>query len=64
MSELARGGGCLTVDVSRREAIAAALRLLLTDFPRCAQLAREAYARPFRTWTDYARDLLPLLEAP
>jgi glycosyltransferase involved in cell wall biosynthesis len=63
VGELARQGGCFTTDVTNVNALAAALKKLLHDHQRCVALAREAYARPVRTWADYGHDLLPLLEA-
>jgi glycosyltransferase involved in cell wall biosynthesis len=62
VGELARHGGCLTTDIKNVNALAAALKKLLQDPELCLTLAREAYARPVRTWADYGRDLLPLLE--
>jgi glycosyltransferase involved in cell wall biosynthesis len=62
IGELARDGGCLTVDVQKVHALAEAVRSLLQDCARCLALAQEAYARPVRTWSDYWRELKPILE--
>ena len=62
VGELVSGGGCAPVNVSRPESIASAMRELLTQPARLATLSHEAAERSFRTWDDYARDLLPLLE--
>jgi glycosyltransferase involved in cell wall biosynthesis len=62
IGELARQGGCITTDMENASALAAALKRLLQDHDHCLALAREAYARPVRTWADYGRELLPLLE--
>ncbi|WP_217616746.1 glycosyltransferase [Cellulomonas sp. GbtcB1] len=56
-AEIARGGGCVTVDPRDDDAVTAALRELLTDRDRLARLAAEAEARPRRTWDDYATEL-------
>lgn len=61
LAEVAHGGGCLTVDTEDPEAIAAAIAELAGNAERRQQLAREAVARPFRTWADYARDVITLL---
>ena len=62
MGELARAGGCLTVDVQNVDQLAAAMRSLLEDRAKCLALARKAHARPQRTWSDYWRELKPVLE--
>jgi glycosyltransferase involved in cell wall biosynthesis len=55
--EMARGGGCLTVDVADPAALAAAIERLLSDSAGRDALADEARRRPVRTWTDYSRDV-------
>ena len=62
VGELAQGGGCLTTDVTDLHQLAAAMDSLLQDETKGAALAKEAYARPLRTWADYWRDLKPVLE--
>jgi glycosyltransferase involved in cell wall biosynthesis len=61
LAESAAGGGCLALDTVTPEALAAGLRDLLTHPTRLADLAREATARPVRTWADYTRDLLAFM---
>lgn len=56
-AEIAAAGGCLTADPRDDDAITAALRTLVTDPDARARLAREAAARPRRTWDEYATDL-------
>jgi glycosyltransferase involved in cell wall biosynthesis len=58
LGESARGGGCLTVDPVTPGALADAIERLLTSPADHARLAAEARARVFKTWDDYARDLV------
>jgi glycosyltransferase involved in cell wall biosynthesis len=51
------GGGCVTVDVRDPAAMAAAMCDLANSPARLGQLVEEARARPFRSWSDYARDV-------
>ncbi len=67
-AEIATDGGCLLVDPRDDDAIAAAMRVLITDDELHARLVTECFARTPRTWGDYADDLwtrvvAPLLEA-
>jgi glycosyltransferase involved in cell wall biosynthesis len=62
MGELARGGGCVALDVQNPHHLAAAMRTLLHDRTQCLALARQAYARRVRTWSDYGRELKAVLE--
>jgi len=62
MGELARAGGCRTADVQNAPQLAQAMRSLLQDRAECLRLAKEAYARPLRTWSDYWRELKLVLE--
>jgi glycosyltransferase involved in cell wall biosynthesis len=62
MGELARDGGCLTTDVQNAHQLAAAMKSLLENQAQCLALAKEAYARPLRTWSDYWQELKPVLE--
>lgn len=57
LGESAREGGCLTLDAVDAPSIAAALAQMLHTPALLARLTREARARRFKTWTDYARDL-------
>jgi len=54
MAQIAADGGALTVDPRDDHALSDAMRILLTDDERLAQLQRGALARPRRTWDDYA----------
>jgi glycosyltransferase involved in cell wall biosynthesis len=58
MAQIGRGGGCLTVDPSSIEAIAAGIQQLATDEAFYQQLLSEIAARKFSTWLDYATALL------
>ena len=65
MSELAAGGGALTVDPRDLGAITRCLRDLLTDDELVARLRVEAAARPGSSWDDYAERLWhALTDAP
>ncbi len=57
MAEVARGGGCLLVDVRDVDALAAAITRLATDAELRQRLANEAVARPIREWRHYALDV-------
>lgn len=58
MAEIAEGGGCLTVDVRRTEALEAAVVQLCEDQALRRRLREEIARRPFRRWADYAADIL------
>jgi glycosyltransferase involved in cell wall biosynthesis len=57
LAEIARGGGCLTVDPANAPNLAAAIEKLLSDPVKRTALAADAKMRPVRTWSDYSRDL-------
>ncbi len=57
LGESARGGGCVTLPEVNAASLAAAMRSLLREPARLAQLAAAARARSFRSWRDYANDL-------
>jgi glycosyltransferase involved in cell wall biosynthesis len=59
---VARGGGCLIVDQTNEDALAAGIKNLLTDQETYERLSAEARARKFRSWTDYMQDLLGHLQ--
>lgn len=63
MLEIAAQGGALTVDPHDDHAIAAALRLVLTDDTVRGRLAAEARERPVRTWDMYAAEAWDYLTA-
>jgi glycosyltransferase involved in cell wall biosynthesis len=58
MAEIARGGGCFTVDVRDRAALEAAIVTLLEQPDELARLRHEIAARTFLGWDDYGRGLL------
>jgi glycosyltransferase involved in cell wall biosynthesis len=60
----ARGGGCLIVDQTSEEALAAGIKKLLTDQETYERLSTEARARKFRSWSDYTEKLLEHLKIP
>jgi glycosyltransferase involved in cell wall biosynthesis len=62
MGEVSRGPGAVHIDVADPVAFAAAMRRLLQDETANLALAREAYARPQRTWNDYWQELEVLLK--
>jgi len=57
MAELAAGGGCLTVDMADKAAVADALMRLAVDPGLRRKLALEALARPIGDWTWYADEI-------
>ncbi|MCM6761771.1 glycosyltransferase family 4 protein [Rathayibacter sp. ZW T2_19] len=57
LAEIARDGGCVTVDPGDDDALLDAMRELLSSDERIEQLRAEALARPVRTWDDYAQEL-------
>lgn len=58
VGESARDGGCVAVGRVDADDLAPAIRSLLADPARFAALQAAARARPFRSWQDYAADLL------
>ena len=58
LGEIAKGGGCLIIDQTSDEALAAGMQKLLVDQATYARLAAEARARTFRSWSDYTANLL------
>jgi glycosyltransferase involved in cell wall biosynthesis len=61
LGESSRGGGCLTLDTMTAPAMAGAIERLLGSPAELAALAAAARARRFRTWSDYAADLMAWL---
>lgn len=61
MAEIASGGGALLVDPRDVEAIAAQMRLLLTDVDLLERLRAEARALDFGSWDGYANDVWEFL---
>ena len=64
LGEVARGGGCLIVDQTSEDALAAGIKNLLTDQQTYSRLCTEARARKFRSWSDYIEKLLEHLQVP
>lgn len=58
LGEVAVGGGCLTVPEPTAEHLAAPMRQLIEDSALREKLTAEAQTRTFRTWRDYAADIL------
>jgi len=56
MAEVGVGGGCLLVNTTSEEDLAAAIQNLCVDDALRHSLACQAVARTFRTWDDYAND--------
>jgi glycosyltransferase involved in cell wall biosynthesis len=63
IAEIARGGGCLMVDPRSIDAICAGFETLATDTQRYDALLQEIAARPFKTWSRYARQIVDALSA-
>jgi len=63
MAEIGRAGGALLVDPRSVDALAEAMRSLLTDEVLLSRLQREARGRPRRTWDDYAHETWTYLTA-
>jgi len=55
--EIARDGGCLTIDPRDDMTLVDAMRSLLTDDAEYTRLVTEIDERPRRTWDDYAAEL-------
>ena len=64
LGEVARDGGCLIVNQTSEEALAAGIEKLLMDEGLYAQLCAQARTRRFRSWPDYIDRLLEHLRAP
>ena len=57
MSEVAEGGGCLTVETVDAMVLAEAMLRMIKDDVLRMKLAQEATTRSFKTWEDYAREV-------
>lgn len=66
MEEVARGGGCVRVDMRDVEAMETGIRKIAFDAPLVASLEIECSKRKMRTWSDYAAQVGQILgfEAP
>lgn len=63
MAEVGLAGGCLLVDVNDDKAIEHAIIKMTTDSALRERLQGEIRQRKFRSWNDYARDLVAHLSA-
>lgn len=63
LGEIARGGGCMDLGEAGPNAIAAAVEELLVSPGKLAALSEAARSRKFRTWPDYAAELLPWMNS-
>src|SRR5207237_647038 len=63
LGESARDGGCVVVSEVGAPTLAAAIKRLLQDPAECRRLAEAAARRRFRTWGDYAGDLLAWMDS-
>jgi glycosyltransferase involved in cell wall biosynthesis len=61
MNELAKDGGCYTVDVTDEEKIMEAIYELATNTQLRHKLEQESISRYIRTWRDYSLRLLDIL---
>ncbi len=62
MEEVARGGGCVRVDMRDVEAIENGIRSMVGDESLMASLEQECLKRQMRTWSDYAAQVGQILE--
>lgn len=58
LGEVAREGGCATVDEPKPENLARVIGRLLSHPKEVADLTADARGRTFRTWDDFARDTM------
>lgn len=63
MSELAADGGCLTTDVLDETVFSEDIYRLATDKELLIKLSEEATTRKIKTWDDYTRSFLSILQA-
>lgn len=61
MSELARDGGCITCDTRSSDALADCIHKLLTDKNLLKKLTFEACSKPVRTWSQYASEIMKIM---
>lgn len=62
VTEIAEGGGCLMVDVRSRPALEEAIVALCEDAALRERLRGEIAGRRWRTWADYAREVVGALD--
>jgi glycosyltransferase involved in cell wall biosynthesis len=58
IDEIAKGGGCLQIDVLNIEQFAEAIVTLATDFDVYRSKCKEIEHRTFRTWENYTSDIV------
>jgi glycosyltransferase involved in cell wall biosynthesis len=63
MAEVAEGGGCLTVDTTDVNALACAILDLAENDALRQRLGEEAVHRSFKTWREYAKEVLQELDS-
>lgn len=63
MAELAAEGGCLTTDVMNEKALYEIIYRLATDKELLLKLSQEAVTRNIKTWDDYTRKFISILES-
>ena len=63
LGEIARGGGCVDLGAASAGEIASAIEGVLGSPSRLSALGEAARSRRFRTWPDYAADLLGWIQA-
>jgi glycosyltransferase involved in cell wall biosynthesis len=63
LSEIARGGGCLSVNPRSLDEIEAGFEALATDAGRYQELLRQISNREMRTWKQYADEIVARLAA-
>ncbi|MBX3736424.1 MAG: glycosyltransferase family 4 protein [Candidatus Didemnitutus sp.] len=63
LGEAARGGGALTLEATNAANLASAMHQLLLDASLAKDLAMQARARKFRSWSDYAGELVAWMDS-
>jgi glycosyltransferase involved in cell wall biosynthesis len=61
MAEVAKGGGCLAVDVRDPDALADAIERLARDGALQTSLVEQARSRPLKSWQRYGQEIAALL---
>ena len=64
MAEIAKNGGCLTTDMTDIDAVTESLIRMASDADLLQTLRGDIARRAFRTWSDYAEDIVSRLVAP
>jgi glycosyltransferase involved in cell wall biosynthesis/SAM-dependent methyltransferase len=62
MGEVAKGGGCLTIDTSDPEELYSAIVKLTQDTQLLDKLSLEAIKRPIESWSDYAQHVSSIFD--